>query len=583
MIMSVLERLNDTSSEEKPNTMDVIWVRIDKDTVIPITEFFQRKELQGFTKRVQQDLERLYKLNEKHNLFHFPEFEKDNPLTIDCYSATKDSCTAHYRPSNHVVEFVDCIVEGQLQMDLLGTLAHELRHAEQDIPQIRQFAKNKFQERQVGFIMETDSFALERKALYLDGKGDSEYLAIVKKCTDSEGKLDEKKLDSIILEKELNALLTEGTHRNSFYRSRYDRYYLVLDDNLPGITHIPPEFHFPETDGLYRMIQNVPKDPLTNDLRIFKTAYIQLEKVKKDIAFLREHVDTIATIFSEEGLGKPKNYAHTNYQDVINTLFQNGLGKEDKDTDLFLLKAILEAKVRDGSPLVSDVNFQYRRNYQEMDKISKEKYLKKKDGTYISPLELIEEACTGGKRGRTASISRAEFVEILADNIDPDHRNKGKSLADIALNSDNSEALLTTPVSDTYRTEINDKFETVSKTGYKDDRVTEYSRYYEGKKTDATYIPTPSDEENLTEWIVSERWLYPEIHGESLYTRCIFNKKDGTTKTLIYSNEENGKLGKFLHGIITDTEGKSQRCDAKGKILTPIQKFISDKLPFLRR
>ena len=74
--MSVLKRLDDVSGEKKPNTMDVIWVRLDKDTVLPITEFFQRKELTGFTKRIQQDLERLYKLNEEHTLFHFPEFEK---------------------------------------------------------------------------------------------------------------------------------------------------------------------------------------------------------------------------------------------------------------------------------------------------------------------------------------------------------------------------------------------------------------------------------------------------------------------------------------------------------------------------
>ena len=155
-------------------------------------------------------------------------------------------------------------------------------------------------------------------------------------------------------------------------------------------------------------------------------------------------------------------------------------------------------------------------------------------------------------------------------------------MADIVPNSNNSEILSITPISDTYKTEINDKFETVSKTGYKDGKITEYSRYFEGKKTDATYIPTPSDEKNLTEWISREQWLYPEIHGESLYTRCIFNKKEGTTKTLIYSHEENGKLGKFLYGTITDAKGKRQRCDAKGKILSPFQKFISDKLTFFR-
>ena len=514
--------------------------------------------------------------------FIFLNLKKDKPLTIDCHSETKEDCTAHYCPGKHVVEFVDYIVQGLLQTDLLGILAHELRHAEQDIPQIRLFAKNNFQERQVGFIKEADAFTCERKALYLDGKGDSEYLAVAKKCTNSDGKLDEAQLDSIILEKELNALLTEGTFRNSYYRKCYDRYYLVLDDSLPGITHIPPEFHFPQTDRLYQMIQNVPKDPLTHNLRTFKSAHIQLEKVKNDITFLRDHVDTISTIFSEEGLGKSKNYIHTNYHDVINTLFQNGLGKADKDTDLFLLKAILEAKTQDGSPLVSDINFQYLRNYQGMDKISEEKYIKKKDGTYISPSDLIKEVCTGGKRDRTASISRAEFIEILTNNIDFNHRYKSKSLADIVPNSNNSEILSITPISDTYKTEINDKFETVSKTGYKDGKITEYSRYFEGKKTDATYIPTPSDEKNLTEWISREQWLYPEIHGESLYTRCIFNKKEGTTKTLIYSHEENGKLGKFLYGTITDAKGKRQRCDAKGKILSPFQKFISDKLTFFR-
>ena len=528
--MSIKRKLKEASNF---NTMDKIMVRLDKDTLIPIGEFFNRKGLKNITARIQEDLRTLCNLNDREPpLFNFPDFSANKPLTIDCSTATKDDCVAHYIPREHIVEFQESVHEdfrNNSKYSLLSTLVHELKHAEQDVPAIWNY-KNAFQYHQLSFLQEAQAYAFSRYVMNLVGKSDAAYQAVVKKYTNASGIVDEKAVETEILQQELTRLFDE-----EHYRNRFNRFRLVQDEDA-GITEIPKEFDFPDTAILYKIIQNTPREPLDP----YKQKYDDIPS----FSYFRKYPNL---------LQKPELF--NNYGDACSMVFfgfvEHEIDMKRANSDMKLFESVLKAKDKKGNFVFSDADFIHF--FSRKKSISQEPFIRAPGDVMVSSKELFVLFENG-------DISREEWIKTI------EYHNAGRRLKDLAITTTADDKVLNTPVADTFTYKFDKHGNIEGETGFKNGRVTSYTRYYEGKKINAYYFLSDKDKEKLDEWITSEEWMEHGPKDKPCYARRIFNKEKNTSRILFYSDEH---LTKFLYGRITGGDKKSTCCDEKGCPVKP--------------
>ena len=537
--MSVKRKLKELSNF---NTMDKIMIRVDEDTLIPIGEFLERKGFRNITARIQKDLKTLYKLNDREPpLFNFPDFPSNKPLIIDCSTATTDNCIAHYIYGEHIVEFQQSVhddFQKNSEYSLLSTLAHELKHAEQDVPAIWNY-KNAFQYHQLSFLQEAQAYTFGRYVMNLAGDPDPAYRAVVKKHTNSLGIVDEKAVEMEILQQELIRLFDNETYRN-----RYDRYLLVQDDDT-GITEIPKEFDFPDAAVLYKIIQNTPREPLEPD----KLKYDRTPSFN----YLRKYPNL---------LQKPELFKHYDRacSEVLFGFVRHGIDKKRANADLKLFENLLKAKDSDETLIQNHLNkkghfvcsdetlIHFLSQGKDM---SQEPFIRAPGDVMVSPKELFVLFENG-------DISREEWIQTL------EYHNAGRRLKDLAVSTTASDTKLSTPVADTFTYQFDKQGSIEVETGFKNDRITSYTQYYDGKKVKAYYFLSDKDKEKLDEWITSEAWMEYGPNDKPCYVRIVFNKEKNTSRVLFYTDEN---LTKFLYGRSTNSDGKSTHCDEKGSAI----------------
>lgn len=515
------------------NTMDQIMVRVNKDTLISIKDFLCRKGFQNITARIQKDLRTLYHLNDRRPpLFKFPDFSSDKPLIIDCSTATNDDCTAHYIYGEHIVEFQEKIHEDfrkNSEYSLLGILAHELKHAEQDVPAIWDY-KNALQYHQLSFLQEAQAYTFERYVMNLVGKPDPDYQRVVKKCTDNSGIVDEKAVETEILQQELTRLFD-----NEHYRNRYDHYLLIQDEDI-GIMEIPKEFNFPDVVPLYKMIQNTPREPMEP----YKVKYGKVPS----FSYFKKYPNL---------LQKPDLFK--NYEDACSEVLfgfvRYGIDMKRANADMKLFGSLLKAKDKSGNFICPDKTLiHFLTHGKEM---SQESFIRAPGDVMVSPKELLVLFENG-------DISRAEWIKTI------EYHNAGKRLKDLSVISTADDKVLDTPIADSFTYQFDKHGNIETETGFKDGKITSYTQYYEGKKVSAYYFLSDKDKEKLDEWITSETWMEYGPNNKSCYARTVFDKEKNASHTLLYTDEH---LKKFLYGRSTNADGKSVLCDKKGRTINP--------------
>ena len=112
------------------NSMDTILVKYSgsKEAIL-IQEFLAKnpKELTEDEQKIQEATQIIYDLNSKEPPLYkgFPTLDPEKPLIINCAGTEHSSGAASFFPEKNEIGFVD------KKADIVVTLSHELRHAEQ--------------------------------------------------------------------------------------------------------------------------------------------------------------------------------------------------------------------------------------------------------------------------------------------------------------------------------------------------------------------------------------------------------------------------------------------------------------------
>ena len=139
--------------------MDCIFVKV-KDKTITLKEFLEMDDsvLNSAEGKIKKALAYLYEKNDKEPpLFkEFPD-RGEKKLTIDCTTIPLDNALAHYVGDDNVIEFTSSTEI----VDLISTLAHELKHAEQFSQECLSLYKNHTKAQQIDFIVEAQAYAFD--------------------------------------------------------------------------------------------------------------------------------------------------------------------------------------------------------------------------------------------------------------------------------------------------------------------------------------------------------------------------------------------------------------------------------------
>lgn len=304
------------------NTMDQIEVRYGEDgKLVSIQEFFKAENLSGITKKIQDSLKDLYRLNGENNppLFHFPNFPKDKPLIVDCTTPTDDDCMAHYKNGEHIIEFVRNLHDNPhiTNSSFTGLLAHELAHAEVDVIECRDIVENGNQYALIQLINEANAFAKQHMI---------------------EGILDNNQVPYSDLER-TNAVKSEMEWlvQSDYYRYRWDSYYPMKSGDLP-LTSIPHIFHLP--DDLLASIPTLPELVSSDFYQEFRErSWTDLRDRSADIFnFFWNRYSTPADV---------KNL-------LRNIIFNKDTSTENLYKDLRMVHFLLEFRGKDGKTPMLD-------------------------------------------------------------------------------------------------------------------------------------------------------------------------------------------------------------------------------------
>lgn len=172
------------------NSMDCIFVKIN-NKVITLKEFLTIDStlLSKSEHKIQEALSYLYKKNKKKPpLFkEFPD-RGEKKLTIDCTTIPMDKwVAAQYEDEENKIEFSST----SKITNLIVTLAHELKHAEQTSEELLSMQKNNLQTQQLNFFCEIQAFAFENYIASLMHKDRKKNLTFNEKCEEKDTQADD--------------------------------------------------------------------------------------------------------------------------------------------------------------------------------------------------------------------------------------------------------------------------------------------------------------------------------------------------------------------------------------------------------
>lgn len=326
------------------NTMDQIKIRHGKDgKLVSIQEFLKTEGLSGMTKKIQDSLGDLYRMNGENDptLFHFPDFPKDAPLIIDCTTPTYSDCMAHYKTGKHIIEFVKNLHDNPNFDNYTFTelLAHELTHAEQDTTEIHKLAKeNGYRYHQIHILMEAQAFAKGKK---IQGmlKGEKWF------ASENE--------NIYAVEREIQRLRTDR-----FYRNLWGKNFPIKKEDKV-LTSIPTDFHL--SNNLLSSICEFPRDVLNPEF--------------KDIDEIREDPEKVYTYFLHE-MDDKKRFSSADLL-LDKMLFNENATAETLFQDLEMIDFIINLSNSEGKPIFSENDLKDRFFFKEaMEGIEESKLLK---------------------------------------------------------------------------------------------------------------------------------------------------------------------------------------------------------------
>ena len=277
----------------KQNSMDVIKVKYNgSDKPIDVVDFLNMKE--GLTSEevaLQEALKFLYDTNAKDPpLFEkFPDwYGEEKPLTIDCTTipkGAKDRTEAVFDGNKNNITFA----KSSKEIALVGTLAHELKHAEQSTKESYEmiYKKDNLGIQQICFLEEAQAYVfgnyvqmlffqkdgpidnLDERMLQKADLGTEKLLPRLKEWMNEEpkigfwdkvlGRTPQKNYKD--LEQELIPTMLDVLYRSP-YKVDYDEIHPVRKKDR-GLSHIPEGFSFDKSFKkgiLKRKLREVPKD-----------------------------------------------------------------------------------------------------------------------------------------------------------------------------------------------------------------------------------------------------------------------------------------------------------------------------------
>lgn len=264
--------------QKKPNTLDNINVDyLDVDGKRITTTYKEFIELDPKTLE-PSNLELFKVMNELHALNDripplyksFPD-KKDKPLTIDATSILdallgggEKGAVASFNPRKNVV----CFEKAEMDVALLDSLAHELKHAEQQSQELEEMEQTDgLSYHQIGYLKESQAYAFGDyvAALSLLNKGwnfdkiSKTYPRIgsVLKSAVKNGEIDYKSYEEDGMHFHLSRLLGEDG-RN--YKKRFHVLRSIKDKDM-GISKIPESLNITDKDFQKEFLEKLGKIP----------------------------------------------------------------------------------------------------------------------------------------------------------------------------------------------------------------------------------------------------------------------------------------------------------------------------------
>ncbi|MBQ4472335.1 MAG: hypothetical protein II942_03750 [Alphaproteobacteria bacterium] len=255
---SILVRYGATGIEEEFDASKHPEVK-----TVTVPEFLKLnpEDLTEDERKIQEAIRIVYDLNEKdpplYKNFHHESAKK--PLAINCCGKYALHASAVFWPSRNEVGFVD------KEANLVGTLAHELKHAEQHAqPEIQAiFDGNDNLAKRVPFYLdEAEAFYTEAVVCVATGRMDhvseftplKHYQYLLEKYTDENGHVDMSMVKEKALERLFGMLSDEGY---GVYPIQAEMEYPMLNTDV-GLTKIPE--HYGLSENFMEVIRQMPRE-----------------------------------------------------------------------------------------------------------------------------------------------------------------------------------------------------------------------------------------------------------------------------------------------------------------------------------
>ncbi len=288
-----------------------------KIKAVSLPEFLKisPEELSETEQNIQRAIKLVYDLNGKEPPLYkeFPTFRsKEHPLTIDITTAGNNyksrDYAAAYKPQDNRVIFEE-VNDRDL---LILTLAHELKHAEQEDEETYEWdersafgssMENAYAWHQLGFLREAQAYTQGARVYYEVFKKTGKrletrlYDKISKKYTTPDGQTDAAKIEEEMIKAMLDELY-HGKHKYSAYKDIYDESCPIKESDK-GLTDIPESFHLPQS--LMEKLKECPKKARSIQGKLLQAAknenmeeYIRLihegisknEKISPSLSFI---------------------------------------------------------------------------------------------------------------------------------------------------------------------------------------------------------------------------------------------------------------------------------------------------------
>ncbi|MBR6412349.1 MAG: hypothetical protein IKS41_04225 [Alphaproteobacteria bacterium] len=283
-------------------------------------------------KKIQEALRKVYEINGKESPLYkeFPTYRSDtNPLSIDITTVgLVDDCAASYSPLDNIIEFVEI----DNPISLVGSIAHELKHAENHTEEIHKLREdlsdnNNYGLHQLRFLDEATAYACGERVAYIAGdlSDDNAYRWWHDTYAKKGWVWNEEEVRNSMIRGNLAWLY------DSSYKDKYDSGYPIGENDV-GLDHIPEVFHISdedtiqklkETPRIARTSQNKLKQFIKNNQHQEAVALIfdilsKSEKIDFDINYLVEHcptekVEKISNLLFAPPVKDQKIYFDINY------------------------------------------------------------------------------------------------------------------------------------------------------------------------------------------------------------------------------------------------------------------------------